>query len=123
MNNRFSRVLLPLLFLVAGVAHLRAPEPFLQIMPPMLPFPRFLVALSGACEIAGGAGLLFPRTRRWAAWGLVALLIAVFPANIYCALHGLQLNGAEVPRWMLWARLPLQLPLIWWAYAEAMRGP
>ncbi len=114
-----SRFLLALLFIVGGLNHFRNPAPYLAIMPPQLPFPRELVALSGVFEILGGAGLLVPRTRKFAAWGLVALLIAVFPANIYSAFHGLQLNGKEVQRWILWARLPLQLPLIWWAFSSA----
>jgi len=114
-----SRLLLALLFLVAGANHFWSPEPYLAIMPPMLPYPKFLVAFSGVCEMAGGAGLLSPRTRKWAAWGLVALLVAVFPANIYSAFHGLKLNGSDVPKWLLWARLPLQLPLIWWAFSSA----
>lgn len=114
-----SRFLLAALFLLAGLNHFRNPQPYLDIMPPMLPFPRELVALSGILEMAGGAGLLLPRTRRLAAWGLVALLVAVFPANIYSAFHGMNFNGNEVPRWILWARLPLQLPLIWWALQSA----
>lgn len=114
-----SRFLLAALFLFAGLNHFRNPEPYLAIMPPLLPFPRELVALSGVFEMAGGAGLLFPRTRKMAAWGLVALLVAVFPANIYSAFHGMKLNGSEVPRWILWARLPLQYPLICWAFSSA----
>ncbi len=114
-----SRFLLAALFLFAGLNHFRNPQPYLAIMPPMLPFPRELVALSGVFEMAGGAGILLPRTRKIAAWGLVALLVAVFPANIYSAFHGMTLNGNEVPRWILWARLPLQLPLLWWALRSA----
>ncbi len=114
-----SRFLLAALFLFTGLSHFRNPEPFLAIMPPLLPFPKFLVALSGALEMAGGAGLLFPRTRRFAAWGLVALLVAVFPANVYAVFYGMKFNGQDVPRWILWARLPLQLPLIWWAFRIA----
>lgn len=113
-----SRFLLAAFFLVAGLNHFRNPQPYLAIMPPMLPFARELVALSGAFEMADGAGLLLPRTRKLAAWGLVALLVAVFPANIYSAFHGMKLDGSDVPRWILWARLPLQLPLVWWAYAN-----
>jgi len=114
-----SRLLLALLFLVAGANHFRHPEPYLQIMPSAMPFPRALVALSGVFEMLGGAGLLLPKTRRWAAWGLVALLVAVFPANVYSVGHGLNLDGFDVPKWMLWARLPLQAPLIWWAFSNA----
>lgn len=114
-----SRLWLAALFLLAGVTHLRNPDPFLQIMPPQLPFPRELVFVSGIFEILGGAGLLVPRTRKLAAWGLVALLIAVFPANVYSTFHGLKIGTYDVPKWILWARLPLQLPLIWWAFSSA----
>ena len=105
-----SRILLALLFIVAGLNHFRNPAPYLAIMPPRLPFPRELVFVSGVFEILGGIGLLVPRTRKFAAWGLVALLIAVFPANIYSAFHGLKLGDTDVPKWILWARMPLQLP-------------
>jgi uncharacterized membrane protein len=73
--------------------------------------------VSGVAEIAGGLGLLVPRTRRAAAWGLIALFIAVFPANVNMAVNELPLGTKTVPAWTLWARLPLQLVLIAWAYA------
>lgn len=83
-------------------------------MPPLLPAPRLLVAISGAAEIAGGLGLLFPRFRKSAAWGLVLLLLAVFPANLYMAIA--HQRFPHFPAWILWARLPLQLPVIAWAW-------
>ncbi len=79
-------------------------------MPPALPAPRLLVLLSGAAEVAGGLGLLLPATRRGAAWGLLALLVAVFPANVYMLGLAAELR---IPAWVLWARLPLQ-PLLMW---------
>lgn len=115
--NRFSalsRYLLSLLLVVAGVLHLVTPAPYMRIMPPFLPAPLTLVYLSGLCEIALGLGLLFRRTRRWAAWGTVALLVAVFPANVYMALANDSLF--RLPAWVVWARLPLQLVLIAWAW-------
>jgi uncharacterized membrane protein len=72
------------------------------------------VLISGAAEIAGGLGVLFPPTRRAAAWGLVLLLVAVWPANLWMAQHPERFPG--IPMWALWLRLPLQLPLIWWAW-------
>jgi uncharacterized membrane protein len=114
MKPQFSRALLGAFFILAGINHFRAPGAYLQIMPPGLPYPEHLVALSGALEMAGGVGVLFSRTRRVAGWGLIALLIAVFPANIYAAQNGMELFGSEVPRPILWARLPLQLVFIWW---------
>ncbi|GAA4385084.1 DoxX family protein [Hymenobacter koreensis] len=102
------------LFIVAGVFHFLRPEPFIRIVPPQLPAPELLVYLSGVAEIGLGLLLLPQRTRRYAAWGLVALLVAVFPANIYMAtLPG---GGLGLPQWVLWARLPLQLVLIAWGW-------
>ena len=72
-----------------------------------------LVYVSGFFEILGGIGLLVPATRRWAAWGLVALYVAVFPANVNMAVHRIGFDG---PSWVLWARLPLQAVLIAWAW-------
>ena len=84
------------------------------MMPPYLPGPLTLVYLSGVCEVVLGALLFLPRFSRSAAWGLVALLIAVFPANVYMALHPEQFP--EFGETGLWVRLPLQGVLIAWAY-------
>ena len=109
-------MLLALLFVAAGVWHFVRPGTYLRIMPPALPAPLLLVYVSGVAEIAGGLGLLLPATRRWAGWGLVALLVAVFPANVYMALIHEQLG---IPGWVAWGRLPLQLPLLWWVWRAA----
>ena len=101
----------------AGVNHFVSPEAYLAMMPDVLPAKLALVYVSGVAEIAGGLGLIHPKTRRWAAWGLIALLVAVFPANVNMAVNELPLGTTEVPTWALWARLPLQLVLIAWAYA------
>ncbi len=87
------------------------------MMPPYLPWPGPLVAISGVAEIAGGSGLLVPRTRVLAGWGLIALLVAVFPANLHIALHGWP--GVNLPAWVLWARLPLQIVMVAWVYWAA----
>jgi uncharacterized membrane protein len=109
----WSLYLLVVLFVGAGLLHFFTPAPYLRIMPPALPAPRLLVLLSGAAEVAGGLGLLWPATRRAAAWGLLALLLAVFPANVYM----LQLHEQlHLPAWALWARLPLQPLLMWWVW-------
>ncbi|MCB2410413.1 DoxX family protein [Hymenobacter lucidus] len=109
-----SRYTLALLFVGAGVLHFLKPEPYLRIMPPYLPWHRELVLLSGVAEVVLGALLLPRRTHCWAAWGLIALLVAVFPANVYMA----QTSGAGlgVAPWLAWARLPLQAGLILWAW-------
>ncbi|RZL07520.1 MAG: DoxX family membrane protein [Hymenobacter sp.] len=104
------RWLLAVVFVGAGILHFIHPETYLRIMPPALPAPRLLVLLSGVAEVVGGLGLLLPATRRWAVWGLLALLVAVLPANVYM----LQLHEQlHIPQWVLWARLPLQ-PLLMW---------
>jgi uncharacterized membrane protein len=107
------------LYVVAGFSHFVFTRRYMAIVPPLLPAPRALVLLSGAAEIAGGLGVLSPvaGVRRSAAWGLVALLVAVLPANIYMV--GAHAKFASIPLWMLWARLPLQLPLLYWAWRYA----
>lgn len=94
--------------------HFVKPGLYVKIVPPGLPAPRTLVYVSGVAEMAGGLGLLVPRLRRPAACGLVLLLAAVFPANIYMAVDGIQLTQRPLPVWLLWARLPLQGILMWW---------
>ncbi len=111
------RIVLALLMMAFGTAHFVNPEPFVKIVPGYLPAHLALVYVSGFFEIAGGAGLLVPRVRRAAAWGLIALYIAVFPANINMAVNHISFNdAAPIPPAALWLRLPLQLALIAWAY-------
>jgi uncharacterized membrane protein len=116
-----ARVVVAALFIAAGANHFLSPSPYVAIVPPWLPFPAALVYLSGAAEIAGGVAVLFRATRRIAGIGLIALLIAVFPANVYAAFEGMEIGGQAVPLWMLWARLPLQALLIAIVYAVAVR--
>ncbi len=92
-------------------------------MPPWLPRPLTLVYLSGIAEVLGGVGVLFSMTRRLAGAGLIALLLAVFPANVYAATHGMIVGGNVVAPWLLWARLPLQALLIYWVHAVAWKKP
>ncbi len=103
-----------LLYIGAGVLHFLKTDIYMKIMPPYIPWPRAMVLVSGAAEVAGGIGLLIPGLRRPAAWGLVALLIAVFPANYYMAANNIQVSRTAIPQAFLWARLPLQALLIWW---------
>lgn len=111
---------LAVVFVGAGVMHFVRPEPFEKIVPPALPAKRALVYWSGVAEIFGGLGLLFRRTRKAAGWGLVALLAAVFPANVYMATAA-ERFAAMAPAWALWARLPLQPLLMFWVWATAVR--
>ena len=109
------RTLLALLMTTAGVLHFVSPNGFAAIVPAFLPFPVMLVYVSGVFEILFGIGLLIPRLRRYAAWGLVALFIAVFPANINMAVNQLPFFGTVYPIGN-WVRLPFQILLIAWAY-------
>jgi uncharacterized membrane protein len=110
---------LALVMVAAGANHFLSPEPYVHMIPAWLPAPDALVLVSGLAEIAGGLGLMLRKTRRLAAWGLIALFIAVFPANLNMAIHHLTLGGRALPAWALWARLPLQLVLIAWAWSIA----
>jgi len=100
-----ARTLFAVLFLVAGAMHFVITPVYVSIMPPYLPAPALLVQISGVCEMLGGLGILIPATRPAAAWGLV--------------LHAG--HWPSIPAWVLWARLPLQLPLIYWAWLYTRR--
>jgi uncharacterized membrane protein len=102
------------LYILAGSSHFLQPEAYAKIVPPWVPWHVFVVYVSGAAEIAGGVGLLIGRFRRPAALGLIALLATVFPANIYMAVSNVQVTSTPIPNWVLWARLPVQLLLVWW---------
>jgi len=117
----FSRGVLAILFIVAGVTHFTAPASHLAIMPPYLPWPSQLIVISGLAEILGGLGILWAPTRRLAGWGLIVLLIAVFPANVQALNTGMTIAGYQLPGWMLWVRLPLQLVLLVWVYRTCLK--
>jgi uncharacterized membrane protein len=120
MPNRkqsIARWVLALFFIVAGVNHFLAPEIYLGMMPAWLPFKDAANLISGIAEIAGGIGLLLPRFRRPAAWGLIALLVAIFPANIQVALQGNMPGLENAPPALLWLRLlfqPVFIAWVWW---------
>jgi uncharacterized membrane protein len=101
-------------FTLAGLFHFLRPALYLKIMPPYIPWPLAMVYISGAAEMAGGLGLLVPTLRRLAALGLVALLVAVFPANVYMANNPVQAGAASLPVAALWGRLLLQPVFIGW---------
>jgi uncharacterized membrane protein len=107
----------------AGVNHFVMPRYYRRIVPPRFGDPATVVAISGVAEIAGGVGALVPATRRAAGWGLIALLIAVFPANIYMAVRPQRFRDLRVPRWALWLRLPLQPLMMWWAWSATRPTP
>ncbi|GAB4040196.1 DoxX family protein [Spirosoma jeollabukense] len=112
MNN-LSLYIQALVYVAAGLNHFISPKMYLAIMPPYVPAHQLMVTLSGIAEIVLGVGLLFPATRSLSAWGLVLLLIAVFPANVYMATADQFQTISGIIRW---GRLPLQGILIWWAY-------
>ena len=110
------KLLLAILMVTAGVFHFATPDPFVKIVPDYLPYPLALVYISGFFEILGGVGLLIPSVSQAAAWGLIALFIAVFPANINMAVNQIDLDGIPNIPWLYWARLPFQAVLIAWAW-------
>jgi uncharacterized membrane protein len=114
-----SRALLGLTFIAAGLLHFVRPRMYEAIMPRYLPSHRELVLASGVAEIAGGAGVLHPRTRRAAGWWLIATLVAIFPANVEMAVHAERFR--HFPRALLWLRLGVQGALIAWAWSTAAR--
>lgn len=116
---RVALLLLAIFFIAAGISHFALSSVYVRIVPPWLPMHVLLVQISGICEILGGIGLLFRKTRSFSGIGLIALLVAVFPANVQMALHPeLYANIASAP--ILWVRLPLQfvlIALVWWISA------
>jgi len=116
-------VLAAVVYVVAGALHFIKTDAYVRIMPPYIPWHVAMVRISGVCEILGGLGLLIPRTRRTAAWGLIALLIAVFPANVYMATNPVDAGAASIAPVLRWGRLPLQLLLIWWLLLYTKRRP
>ena len=112
-----------LVFTSAGVLHFVHPEGFVRIVPHFLPAPRALVFVSGACEVLLGLGILLPRSRAAAGAGLIALLVAVFPANIQMLLDARAAGAAEWWQLALWLRLPLQGLLALWIFRAAIARP
>jgi uncharacterized membrane protein len=120
MRRNVALGILSLFFVLAGANHFLNPGPYLGMMPPYLPWHQGLIVVSGIAEIAGGLAILVARIRPLAGWCLIALLVAVFPANVQVALHGWE--GVQIPQWALWARLPLQGVLIAWVYWVCIAG-
>ncbi len=124
MNRRaVSRWLLAGFFIAAGANHFRDPGFYLPTIPSWLPWHQQLVDLSGVAEIIGGIAALAPATRRAAGWGLIALLIAVFPANVNTAVTHAQSSDRPLLQWLLWLRLPIQVLLIAWVWWTLVAEP
>ncbi|MEO7412487.1 MAG: DoxX family membrane protein [Opitutaceae bacterium] len=127
MNNIriVLRWALALFFVAAGANHFRDPATYLGMMPPWLPWPEVANVVSGVAEVLGGVGLLVPATRRFAGWGLIALLVAIFPANLHVALQG-HMPGHDFSPAVLWWRLPFQagfIAAVWWVAICDRRSP
>jgi len=122
----FSRRLLAAFFTFMGTLHFVIPRSFEAIVPPSIAErKREAVLVSGVAEIVGALAVLHPRTRRLSRWWLLALLLAVFPANVHMAVNPEQIRGLDlnkVPRWTLWARLPLQPLAMLWVWRATRRG-
>ena len=111
-----------LLYIVIGIRHFTDPDFFLKIMPPFLPFKKELVLISGFFEIAFGFLLLFHKTRFYASWGIILLLIAVFPANIYLYLSEIPQEALGFTKCQALVRMPFQIPLLIIAYWHSMES-
>ena len=119
----WMRALIALGFLGSAGLHFTATATEARLIPEFLPWRRELVLISGAAEVIGALGLLYPPTRKASAYGLVALLIAVFPANINHAVQNIQLGGFMDSRSYQWGRLPFQALFIWVTLWSAKPGP
>ena len=113
MDDRRRALSLAALLLASGAVHFVVPRPYERIVPGVFDDPAFWVRWSGVAEIACAGLVAHPRTRRLGAWAAVGLFVIVFPANVKMAVDG------GVPYGLAWARLPLQVPLIWWALRVA----
>ncbi|WP_319419798.1 DoxX family protein [Pleurocapsa sp. FMAR1] len=115
-NKQTLKGVFAVCMIVAGITHFIAPHTYVKIVPPQLPYPEAIVYISGFFEILGGIGLLIPLVSQAAAWGLVLLLIAVYPANINMAVNNIHLDNVPDGNWFQAIRLPFQFVLIAWAY-------
>lgn len=118
-----GRLSLALLLFLTASAHFTRTGEMARMLPEAVPSRELLIQISGVIEILAGLAILLPRTQHFAGWFLVAFFILVFPANIYAAIHRVDFGGHEMGPKYLWARAPLQLLLIWWAWYFAARKP
>ncbi|MES2773351.1 MAG: MauE/DoxX family redox-associated membrane protein [Bacteroidota bacterium] len=120
-KTRISLIVMIVFYFAAGINHFRNPSAYYLIIPPWLTAPELVNAAAGIFEIILAIGLIFPATRRWAAWGIIAMLIAFIPSHIYMIQQGgcFPKPGFCFPVWVMWVRLMVLQPLlIWWAYAH-----
>lgn len=120
MSEKIGLFIMAGLYFVAGVNHFLKPKIYLKIMPPYLPKPELLNYLSGLAEIILAIGLLFEPSRKVSAWGVIALLVAIYPANLYMWTSKMKLFNKVIPTWGHILRLFAQLALIYWAYVYTL---
>lgn len=126
-RKEILRAVLAVAIIIVGITHFTHADQYVRIVPPQLPYPLALVYISGVFEILGGIGLMIPWISVTAAWGLIALFIAVYPANINQAIHSIPIDGIPHHPLLYWFRLPFQAVLIAWAWwytrhPECQRG-
>jgi uncharacterized membrane protein len=102
------------LYVLAGINHFRVPRLYKRMIPPVLPYTKLINILSGLAEVVLGLLLCVPEYTEFAAWGIIVMLVAIFPSNVYMYLSDKAALG--LPKWVRLIRLPFQLALIWWAY-------
>lgn len=115
-RKEILRAILAISIIIVGITHFTHPDQYARIVPPQLPNPVALVYISGGFEILGGIGLMIPYVSVAAAWGLIALFVAVFPANINQAINSIPIDGIPHSPISYWLRLPFQAVLIAWAW-------
>lgn len=119
-----ARIAFAIAYIFIGIVHLVTPEKLTYMVPDFLPYPQALVYISGMMEIVWAILLLIPKYQPWAGWGIIALLLAVFPANINVAINQLPApGGLPAEPWYVWSRLafqPIYIAWVWWAaiYAD-----
>jgi uncharacterized membrane protein len=118
-RQQWSLLIMAVFYIAAGANHFRMPAFYLPLIPDYLPQKELLNILSGLAEVVLPILLFWPATRRWAAWGIIAMLLVFVPSHIWMIQKGgcLDPNGLCVPAWVMWVRLLLIHPLLlWWAY-------
>ncbi len=121
ITRRIGKYLFAGFFVTAGLAHFLKTDVYMRAVPSFVPWARMAVILSGAAAFILGAALLVPKLSRAAAWGILVFLAAVFPSNLWMALH--PEIFPKVPPFFFWLRLPLQALLMFWAYRLTLRCP
>lgn len=117
----FSRYVIATIFLVAGILHFLKTQAYIDVMPEYIPYHKEMVLISGLAEFLGGVGILITKVRKWAGWGLMILLIAVFPVNIDMAVNTYHLQGWSIKFVAYLLRLPLQFVLIYCIYWSSVK--